>query len=211
VASRLTMTTWYFPTQIGTADRPAERATGNRRHRRTGRARRRHHSHSEAQHRLCALQPASTSRLCRRCSGTRPMPSLRTSTATSTCRSSERPPSDSERRSRGDGARGYIPPIRPNRPGAKRSLIRPNPVGLARLNSRPLDPQIGPLRLSSMFHCSLVTMVDRRGALNSAVVVRSWSVVSPRLPWRTCVCQPRRGCRFCLASRIWLITPSVEM
>jgi hypothetical protein len=29
------------------------------------------------------------------------------------------------------------------------------------LNSRPLDPQIGPLRMSSVNHCSLMTMVDR--------------------------------------------------
>ena len=29
------------------------------------------------------------------------------------------------------------------------------------LNSRPLDPQIGPIRLSSVNNCSLVTMVDR--------------------------------------------------
>ena len=29
------------------------------------------------------------------------------------------------------------------------------------LNSRPLDPQIGPPRLSSVNHCLLVSMVDR--------------------------------------------------
>ena len=29
------------------------------------------------------------------------------------------------------------------------------------LNSRPLDPQIGPPRLSSVNHCSLVSIVDR--------------------------------------------------
>jgi hypothetical protein len=29
------------------------------------------------------------------------------------------------------------------------------------LNSRPLDPQIGPPRLSSVNHLSLVSMVDR--------------------------------------------------
>jgi hypothetical protein len=46
------------------------------------------------------------------------------------------------------------------------------------LNSRPLDPQIGPGLLSSVNHCSLASTVDRRCALSSAVVVRSWSVVS---------------------------------
>jgi hypothetical protein len=29
------------------------------------------------------------------------------------------------------------------------------------LNSRPLDPQIGPLRLSSVNHLSLVSKIDR--------------------------------------------------
>ena len=47
------------------------------------------------------------------------------------------------------------------------------------LNSQPLDPQIGPPRLSNVNPLSLVSMVDRRGALNLAVVVRSWSVVCP--------------------------------
>ena len=50
------------------------------------------------------------------------------------------------------------------------------------LNSRPLDPQIGPLWVSSVNHLSLVSIVDRWGALTSAVVVRNWSVVFASLP-----------------------------
>jgi hypothetical protein len=51
--------------------------------------------------------------------------------------------------------------------------------GWGDLNSRPLDPKIGPPQLSSVNHLSLVSMLDPCGALRSAVVVRSWSVLSP--------------------------------
>jgi hypothetical protein len=53
------------------------------------------------------------------------------------------------------------------------------------LNSRPLDPQIGPRLLSCVNHISPVSIVDRWRALSSAGVVRSWSVVSPHSPARS--------------------------
>ena len=57
---------------------------------------------------------------------------------------------------------------------------RPNVPGWRDLNSRPLDPKIGCPWLSSLNHLSLLSMVNRRSALSAAVVVLSWSVVSPR-------------------------------
>jgi hypothetical protein len=45
------------------------------------------------------------------------------------------------------------------------------------LNSRPLDPQIGPCRSLSVSDLSLMSVVDRGNATSLLGLVRSWSVV----------------------------------
>jgi hypothetical protein len=65
----------------------------------------------------------------------------------------------------------YRPELRkPNKTRAFRS-------GWRDLNSRPLDPQVGPFRSLSVRDLSLVSVVDRAHALNLVGLVPSWSVV----------------------------------
>jgi hypothetical protein len=74
--------------------------------------------------------------------------------------------------------------------GQRTSDKRERWSGWRDLNSRPLDPQIGPRLLSCVNNLSLVSIVDRCRALSSAGVVRSWSVVSPHSPGALVIANP---------------------
>jgi hypothetical protein len=57
-------------------------------------------------------------------------------------------------------------------------LTRPfTQSGWRDLNSRPLDPQIGPLRSLSVNDLSVISVVERGHALSVVGLVRNWSVL----------------------------------